>query len=249
MLSVPLFCKRRHHQVQIAKSIHQSDYTLYGYGQSNTFQMNVLWLRIYQSFCNDDLKMEVWLHCLKIKFHVLEFDLRLLWCKNFNWVLLMCSSGISLWKGCKHKGWNHIIKRHLQWLLMISIRWFWLHDDSIYKWLMIIFVTLIFFYQMWRRRWFTLRLGYVFQRGWIFRKFLLYPPFLETFQKINLLWNTQPPLKDDDEDNLWKKVMTVMVPSCMWIVVAWLALWLNRSWHHHHHHHDHRHRHRHHHHH
>ena len=113
MLSVPLFCKRRHHQVQIAKSIHQSDYTLYGYGQSNTFQMNVLWLRIYQSFCNDDLKMEVWLHCLKIKFHVLEFDLRLLWCKNFNWVLLMCSSGISLWKGCKHKGWNRIIRRRL----------------------------------------------------------------------------------------------------------------------------------------
>ena len=27
--------------------------------------------------------------------------------------------------------------------------------------------------------------------------------------------------------------MTVMVPSCMWIVVAWLALWLNRSSHHH----------------
>merc|ERR1712010_432548 len=25
------------------------------------------------------------------------------------------------------------------------------------------------------------------------------------------------------------KVMTVMVPSCMWIVVAWLALWLNRD--------------------
>merc|ERR1712212_805077 len=25
------------------------------------------------------------------------------------------------------------------------------------------------------------------------------------------------------------KVMTVMVPSCMWIVVAWLALWLNRE--------------------
>merc|ERR1712179_249457 len=24
-------------------------------------------------------------------------------------------------------------------------------------------------------------------------------------------------------------VMTVMVPSCMWIVVAWLALWLNRD--------------------
>jgi len=31
---------------------------------------------------------------------------------------------------------------------------------------------------------------------------------------------------------VWKSldpVMTVMVPSCMWIVVAWLALWLNRD--------------------
>ena len=39
---------------------------------------------------------------------------------------------------------------------------------------------------------------------------------------------------DDNIDQISNsQVMTVMVPSCMWIVVAWLALWLNRFSHHH----------------
>ena len=38
--------------------------------------------------------------------------------------------------------------------------------------------------------------------GMNFHKISPLSPFFETFQKINLLWNTQPPLKDDDGDNL-----------------------------------------------
>ena len=39
---------------------------------------------------------------------------------------------------------------------------------------------------------------------------------------------------DDNIDQILNsQVMTVMVPSCMWIVVAWLALWINRFSHQH----------------